>query len=201
MYKHINLEANETRIKYINYMLQKQRLKIIRINSSYLLPNIEWNISVFYHVPNLAPHCEYKKNNPVTEQYRPKDRNIKDGEEGHDERNAKSFGEWVPETMIERKYYLKCKEIIAWKIHQEKSASTSKYSLPGNACLQFIKKPWHFSVQTTKNYYSIRGGMHTLAQRKGNKSTKSFFYLIRFSSKLEALVVKHTRPRASSIHW
>jgi len=42
-----------------------------------LLPDTERHIFVFDHMHNLALHCKDKENNPVAEEYRPEDRNIK----------------------------------------------------------------------------------------------------------------------------
>jgi len=36
-------------------------------NKTNLLPQVKWDIFVFDHVCNLAPHCKDKENKPVTE--------------------------------------------------------------------------------------------------------------------------------------
>ena len=53
------------------------------------------------HVGDLASHGEEKENNPVAKQNRPEDRNIKDGEEGHQKRNAEGLSHGVPEKQIQ----------------------------------------------------------------------------------------------------
>lgn len=68
----------------------------------YLLPNVEWDVLVFDHVSDLAPHCKNKENDPVTKQYRPEYRNIKYRKECHYKRNAESLGHGVP-TMAATK--------------------------------------------------------------------------------------------------
>lgn len=68
------------------------------MQSTHLLPRIEWNILVFDHVQNLPLHCQEEKNNPVTKKYGPKHRNVKEGEEGHSKRNTNSICYRVPEN-------------------------------------------------------------------------------------------------------
>ena len=72
-----------------------------------LLSNAQGDILVFDHVCNLTPHCKEKKNNPITKQYRPKDRNIKYRRESHDKCYAESLCHGVPAKIIkQKKYYI-----------------------------------------------------------------------------------------------
>jgi len=60
---------------------------------------------------NLAPHCKDKKNNPVTEQNRPKDRNIKHGKEGHNKCDDECLCEGVPECNGRNSRLLACIDV------------------------------------------------------------------------------------------
>ena len=47
---------------------------------------------------DLALHCKDKQNDPVAQQYRPKDRNVKHGKEGHDKCYTEGPCDGVPGT-------------------------------------------------------------------------------------------------------
>lgn len=51
---------------------------------------------------HLALHCKDKQNNPIAQQYGPKDRNIKNRKEGHKESHTESLCDGIPETTIEK---------------------------------------------------------------------------------------------------
>lgn len=51
---------------------------------------------------HLALHCKDKQNNPIAQQYGPKDRNIKYRKEGHKESHTESLCDGIPETTIEK---------------------------------------------------------------------------------------------------
>lgn len=88
-------------------MVETIKVEIIFSLEADLLSNVEWDILVFDHVCNLTPHCKDKENNPITKQYRPKDRNIKYGKESHDKCYAESLCHGVPAiTIKQKKYYI-----------------------------------------------------------------------------------------------
>jgi hypothetical protein len=49
-------------------------------------------------VHDLALHCKDKKNNPITEEYRPENRDIKYRKEGHQKGDTESLCDGIPET-------------------------------------------------------------------------------------------------------
>lgn len=53
------------------------------------------------HVGDLASHGEDKENDPVANQYRPEDGNIKDREERHQKGYAERLGHGVPAKQIQ----------------------------------------------------------------------------------------------------
>lgn len=73
-----------------------------RRHSSHLLSNAERDVSILNHVHNLALHCEDKQHNPITKQYRPENRDIKQRKEGHQKRHTESFSDGIPETTKPR---------------------------------------------------------------------------------------------------
>jgi hypothetical protein len=49
---------------------------------------------------NLSLHCQNKEYNPIAEEYRPENRNVEYGKEGHDKCNAKGFRDVIPERRL-----------------------------------------------------------------------------------------------------
>uniref|UniRef100_A0A1J3HUD5 Uncharacterized protein n=1 Tax=Noccaea caerulescens TaxID=107243 RepID=A0A1J3HUD5_NOCCA len=66
----------------------------------FLFADAERNVLVLDHVGDLASHGEDKENDPVANQYRPEDGNIKDREERHQKGYAECFGHGVPEFKL-----------------------------------------------------------------------------------------------------
>jgi hypothetical protein len=59
-----------------DHSVNKQKSMSLVVGTDLLL-DTERHIFVFDHMYNLALHCKDKENNPVVEEYRPEDRNVK----------------------------------------------------------------------------------------------------------------------------
>ena len=83
------------------------------------------NVLVLVHVHDLSFHCHEEQDEKVHEQYRPKDGNVKDGKEGHDNGGSRSPGASHPKFEL-------------WKSSGKRSVFFSFFCGRGQSRLVFI---------------------------------------------------------------
>lgn len=66
----------------------------------FLLPESERDVAVLDHVQDLPLHSDEEESDPVEQQDGPEDRDVKDGEEGHHERDANGLRQRIPEFEL-----------------------------------------------------------------------------------------------------